>query len=71
MNTHVTEANLNGYGRFDDLKSTIDKQKAKAYFEALEGQTLPAFKVNVKAANLLQRFILEDGFELEERGQTS
>jgi type I restriction enzyme R subunit len=66
MNTHVTDANLNEYGRFDDLKATIDKQKAQAYFEALEGQTLPAFKVNIKAASLLQRFILEDGFELEE-----
>lgn len=65
MNTHVTEANINEYGRFDDLKATIDKQKAKAYFEALEGQTLPAFKVNIKAASLLQRFILEDGFEFE------
>jgi type I restriction enzyme, R subunit len=66
MKTHVTEANLNEYGRFDDLKATIEKDKAKAYFEALEGQPLPAFKVNIKAANLLQRFILEDGFELED-----
>ncbi len=65
MNTHVTEANLNEYGRFDDLKATIDRQKAKAYFEALEGQTLSAFRVNIKAANLLERFILEDGFDLQ------
>ena len=71
MNTHVTEANLNEYGRFDDLKATINKQKAKAYFEALEGQPLPAFKVNIKAASLLQRFILEDGFELEETDHSS
>ena len=66
MNTNITEANLNEYGRFDDLKATIDKEKAKAYFEAHEGQKLPAFKVNIKAATLLQRFILEDGFEIEE-----
>lgn len=71
MKTHVTEANLNEYGRFDDLKATIDKQKAKAYFEALEGQTLPAFKVNIKAASLLQRFILDDGFELKETDHSS
>jgi type I restriction enzyme R subunit len=66
MNTHVTDANLNEYGRFDDLKATIDKQKAKAYFEAHEEQTLPANKVNIKTSNLLKKFILEDGFELEE-----
>jgi len=71
MNTHVTEANLNEYGRFDDLKATIGKQKAKAFFEALEGQPLPAFMVNIKAASLLQRFILEDGFELEETDYAS
>ena len=65
MNTNITEANLNDYARFDVLKETIDRQKAKAYFEALEGQTLPAFKVNIKAATLLRKFILEDGFELE------
>lgn len=71
MNTNITEANLNEYGRFDDLKATIDKQKAKAYFEALEGQPLPAFKVNIKAATLLENFILADGFELEETNQSS
>ena len=65
MNTHVTEANLNEYGRFDYLKATIDRQKAKAYFEALERQTLRDFRVNIKAANLLERFILEDGFDLQ------
>jgi type I restriction enzyme R subunit len=65
MNTRITEANLNEYGRFDELKATIDKQKAKAYFEALEGQSIPAFKVNIKAADLLRTFIIQGGFELD------
>ena len=65
MNTHVTEANLNEFGRFDELKESINKEKAKAYFERHEAQTLPAFKVNIKASNLLQKFILEGGFEIE------
>ena len=65
INTHTTEANLNEYGRFDDLKATIDDSKAKSYFEGQEGTTLPTFRVNIKAANLLRRFILEGGFELE------
>ncbi len=62
MNTHTTEANLNDYGRFDDLKATIDKPKAKAYFETVERKMLADFRVNVKAANLLQKFILESKF---------
>jgi hypothetical protein len=68
MNTNITEANLNEYGRFDDLKATIDKQKAKAYFEALERNAIPAFKVNIKADGLLRRFILKGGFEIEAAG---
>ena len=65
MNTRTTEANLNEYGRFDALLATIDKDKAKAYFTALEGQNIPAFKVNIKAADLLRTFIIQDGFELD------
>ena len=29
VNTNATEGTLNEYGRFDDLKATIDKQKSK------------------------------------------
>ena len=32
MNIGLTESNLNEFGRFDDLKSTVDKIKAKGYF---------------------------------------
>lgn len=66
MGTHVTEANLNEYGRFDDLKETVNQQKAKAYFEGLAGKPLPPFRVKVRASVLLQRFILEDGFPLND-----
>jgi type I restriction enzyme R subunit len=57
MNTHVTQANLNDFGRFDDLKATVDQQRAKAYFEGLEGKELPLSKVNIRTAKLLQEFI--------------
>ena len=66
MNTNINEANLNEYGRFDDLKATVDQPKAKAYFEGMEGAPLPLFRVNIKAATLLKKFILADGFELGE-----
>ncbi len=64
MDLGATEKNLNEYGRFDDLKSTVDKTKAKEYFEKLEGETIPAFKVNIKVHNLLQDFIVLGGFEI-------
>ena len=65
MSANLTEANLNEYGRFDDLMGSIDKERAKNYFEKLEGQPLLAFKVNIKSANLLRKFITEGGFEIE------
>lgn len=63
MSTHLTQANLNEFGRFDDLRSTIDQEKAKAYFEALEGVSLPIFKVKIKSAKLLSDFLLRGGVE--------
>jgi len=61
LNTHLTPANLNEFGRFDDLRATVDQQKAKAYFEGLEGAALPMSRVNMKAAKLLTDFVLRGG----------
>jgi len=65
MNTNISAANINEYGRFDELKATVDKPKAKAYFEAWEGQEIQLFKVKIKTANLLQDFIIQGGFVIE------
>lgn len=65
INLNVTESNINDYGRFDDLKNSVDKIKAKAYFEELEGCTLPLPKVNIKVHNLLKDFILKGGYEIK------
>ncbi|NOQ15396.1 MAG: hypothetical protein GQ583_13080, partial [Methyloprofundus sp.] len=64
MNAGVTEANINEFGRFDDLKGGVDKAKAKAYFEGLESTSISPFKVNIKIDRLLQDFIMSGGFDL-------
>lgn len=61
----LTEANINEFGRFDDLKDSLDKTRAKSFFEEKEGKTLPPFKVNTRAAALLKRFVLEGGFDID------
>ncbi|MDD3815436.1 MAG: HsdR family type I site-specific deoxyribonuclease [Desulfocapsaceae bacterium] len=61
MNTNITEVNINEYGRFIELRATVDQQKAKAYFESVEGQSIPLYKVNIKTANLLKKFIIKGG----------
>ncbi len=64
MNAGVTDANINEFGRFDDLKSCVDKSKAKAYFEGLEGTSISLFKVNMEIDRLLQEFIIRGNIDL-------
>lgn len=61
---NLEEANLNEFGMFDDLKSTVDKSKAKEYFEKLEETELTKAKVNQKTSKLLKEFILRGGFDI-------
>ncbi len=65
MELHLTTQNINEFGRYDALKSTIDKQKARLYFESLEGKRLIPPKVLVKADNLLREFIISGGFDIQ------
>lgn len=65
MNAGVTESNINEYGRFDDLKKTVDRDKARTFFEALEGTSLPAFRLSIKIEKLLKKFILSGGFDID------
>lgn len=64
MKLHVNEDNINEYGQFDTLKNAVDKAKAKAYFEKVEGASLPARKIPIKIDNILRSFVLKGGFEL-------
>ena len=65
MSQHITEDNINEFGRFDALKATVDKDRARAYFEAITGQKLPIPKINVRVDKLLRDFIIQGGFEIE------
>ena len=65
MAQHITEDNINEFGRFDALKATVDRARAKAYFEAVTGLKLPVPKVNIRVDNLLRDFILKGGYDIE------
>lgn len=62
----VNETNLDEFGKFGELKATVDEKRAKESFEALEGKPISRFKVNMKVNALLTRFILQGGFNIEE-----
>ena len=65
MGLNLNEATINEFGRFDELKKSVDKSKAKAFFEAYERTKLIPPKVNMKTDQLLRQFILTGGFEVD------
>ena len=66
MSVDVTEGNINEYGRFDDLKNTVIREKAEAYFVEAEGRSIPAFRLSIKIEKLLKDFILSGGYDIDE-----
>lgn len=59
LGRNLNESNLNDFGRFDKLRETVDKDKAKRFFEKIEGSQLAPFKVNIKVRSFLKQFVLE------------
>ena len=62
----VTEKNINEFGRFDALKATVDKKRAKAWLERKEGCEIIPPKVSVKIDRLLRQFVLDGGFDVQD-----
>lgn len=65
MTLHLTDRTINEFGRFDALKATVDKQRAKVYFEKIEGKPIIPPKVPMKIDKLLREFILGGGFDIK------
>lgn len=66
INLNLTEININEFGRLDDLKKSINKAKAKVYFDSKRGTKLDMLTVNIDSDKLLRKFILSGGSEIEE-----
>ena len=64
MQLKVTEANINEFGRFDNLKQSVDIALAKAYFESVSGESIKTFRIPMMIDQLLRRFIFEGGFDI-------
>lgn len=55
----VDERNINEFNRFDNLKLTLDLQKAKVFVSKVEGNNVAARLVVPKVDKLLRMFILQ------------
>nr|WP_300323401.1 HsdR family type I site-specific deoxyribonuclease [uncultured Anaerostipes sp.] len=64
MGLNLTDANIGEYGRLEKLKNTVNKRKARQYFEKKERVRIKPRDVSVKIDKLLREFILSGGFEL-------
>ena len=61
----VTYDSINEFGRFDELKQSVNIYQAKKYFEWKENTKLNIPKTHIKIDVFLRRFILENGFEID------
>lgn len=65
MDAGLNASNINSYGKFKDLKQTINIDKAKEFFKKTEGKELSKLMVNVKVDELLKKFIIDGGFDID------
>ncbi len=66
LEANVSEENINEYGRFDELKGTVIKEKARKYFTSVDGKEMKLFRVNNRVDKVLKEFILQGGIDLPE-----
>ena len=59
-----TEANIDEYGKFQELMDTLDEDKAQIYFESRDNKKYPKPMIRVKADNLARKFIILGGIEI-------
>lgn len=57
MQADVTPDNLNDYNRFNKLKESVDKKKAKAYLENRERTKIAPYRLGAKIDSFLKSFI--------------
>mgnify|MGYP000448534255 FL=1 len=66
MSLKPTLETINEYGRFEELKVTMDDEKVKNYYDNLTEKSNPLFMCKIKAYKLLRNFIVQDGFNIDE-----
>ena len=66
MRLDLTETTLNDYRLLDRLKASVNRSLAKAFFDKPDSP-VSQFTAKLLATKLLKSFILEGGFDLDDR----
>lgn len=64
LDRKVTEANYNDGNRFSELVASVDRDKARVFFIAVEKQNYKEFRLGMLIHNYLKHFILTGGKDL-------
>lgn len=64
MNNAITPMNINEFGRFEQLKKTVDRDKAKIFLEKYYQMSIQPRNLMIKVDELLRKFIFEGGFDI-------
>ncbi len=64
VNERPTEANLNAYGRFDELRKTLNVDIALDYFSKIAGKKIPKPLAVSRAENKARDFIIKGEYDL-------
>ena len=64
MRTVTTESSITN-ALLNPIKESMNREKAKSYFERKERVSLPMRKVITRVDHLLRRFLLQGGFDIE------
>ena len=64
MEGYERNQKLNINGRFDKLKATVDKTKAKQFFEKKDSKKYLPFEITMKISAELENFISSQGYEI-------
>ncbi len=65
MSMKITYETINEFGRFDELKKSVNISLARKYFEWKEHTKLTIPKTHMKVDEFLRRFIFAGGFEIK------
>ena len=58
VKSNPTAANLNEFGRFDQLIETVNKEQAQAFIETIGNEAVPRRRLNSKIYNVLRTFLI-------------
>ena len=68
---HVDEANINEYGRFDDVINSVDMDTAAEYFSRQAGKKLSRLKIRMAIDRLLRQYVLHQNLPADLRETAS